>query len=220
MSNPDRSIDPRILSSAKKVFLAQGFRNASLKEICVGAHITTGALYKRYRGKEALFHAVVADTVAALEDFIEQKSAADESTLTDDALRKAWDMNETIVLEYFRFLYAHYEGFVLLLKCAAGTAYSDFQHDWVEIMTGKSYAYFWKHRNADLPTQTFLLRKCISCSPHSGRRFTNRLSTATRGIKWRPTANSSAACLTGGESWGFSAHTNPLRWRGFCLAHG
>lgn len=108
----------------------------------MGAHITTGALYKRYRGKEALFHAVVADTVAALEDFIEQKSAADESTLTDDALRKAWDMNETIVLEYFRFLYAHYEGFVLLLKCAAGTAYSDFQHDWVEIMTGKSYAYF------------------------------------------------------------------------------
>ncbi|WP_312355617.1 TetR/AcrR family transcriptional regulator, partial [Aminipila sp.] len=66
MAKPDRSIDPRILESAKKEFLERGYETASLKTICENAEITTGALYKRYRGKEDLFCAVVADTVTAL----------------------------------------------------------------------------------------------------------------------------------------------------------
>ena len=52
MSKPDRSIDPLILESARKEFLEKGFEKASLKEICAGAQVTTGALYKRYSGKE------------------------------------------------------------------------------------------------------------------------------------------------------------------------
>ena len=47
MSVPDRSIDPRLLSAAKKVFLDKGFEMASLAEICRTAGVTTGALYKR-----------------------------------------------------------------------------------------------------------------------------------------------------------------------------
>ena len=52
MSVPDKSIDPRLLNAAKKVFLKKGFEMASLAEICQTAGVTTGALYKRYRGKE------------------------------------------------------------------------------------------------------------------------------------------------------------------------
>ena len=47
MSKPDRSIDPRILESAKKEFLAHGFERASLKAICADAEVNTGAMYKR-----------------------------------------------------------------------------------------------------------------------------------------------------------------------------
>ena len=59
MAVADRSIDPRILDSARTEFLASGFEKASLKTICEGAGVTTGALYKRYKGKEDLFSAVV-----------------------------------------------------------------------------------------------------------------------------------------------------------------
>lgn len=142
MSKPDHSIDPRILSSAEKVFLTHGFQNASLKEICEDAGITTGALYKRYKGKEALFNAVVAETVAALDDFIDQRCTVEASSLSDDALVKAWDMDEENTLGYFRFFYEYRDGFILLLKCSEGTAHSNFQHDWVEKMTGKTYEYF------------------------------------------------------------------------------
>ena len=63
MAVPDHSIDPRILESARKEFLENGFEKASLKAICEGAGVTTGALYKRYKGKEDLFCAVVEQTV-------------------------------------------------------------------------------------------------------------------------------------------------------------
>ena len=62
MAVPDVSIDPRLLESAKRHFLEDGFEKASLRTICEDAGITTGALYKRYSGKDELFTAVVRET--------------------------------------------------------------------------------------------------------------------------------------------------------------
>lgn len=142
MSKADRSIDPRILESAKREFLAAGFEKASLKHICEQADVTTGALYKRYRGKEDLFCAVVADTVADLKAILLEKAAADLTTISDEALIKAWDMDEAYMLWWFQYLYERHDGFVLLLTCAEGTVYSNFQHDWVESMTKATYCYY------------------------------------------------------------------------------
>ncbi len=142
MSKPDRSLDPLILRSAKKEFLEKGFIKASLKEICAGAQVTTGALYKRYRGKEELFMAVVSETVADLEAVYEEKRVVDFTGKTDEDLIKAWDMDVENMMWWFRFLFDRHDGFVLLLKCAQGTAYADFPHDWVEKMTEASYDYY------------------------------------------------------------------------------
>ncbi|MEA4892078.1 MAG: TetR/AcrR family transcriptional regulator [Peptococcaceae bacterium] len=142
MAKPDRSIDPRLMESAKKEFLAGGFEKASLKAICEHAGFTTGALYKRYKGKEDLFCAVVADTVADLNEFVEQRCAVEPKALSDGALIKAWDMDEKDMMQWFSFLYEHRDGFVLLIKCAGGTVYAGFQHDWVEKMTGITYDFF------------------------------------------------------------------------------
>ncbi len=141
MAKPDRSIDPRILESAKKEFLANGYEKASLQSICENSGITTGALYKRYKGKEDLFCAVVADTVAELHGVVEERCAISVERLSDKELETAWEMNESM-LWWFRFLYERREGFLLLIKHSDGTRYADFQHDWVETMTGKSYEYF------------------------------------------------------------------------------
>lgn len=74
MSVPDRSLDPKILESAKKEFLANGFEKTSLKAICDGAGVTTGALYKRYDGKEGLFTALVAPTLRDLNSVKRKKA--------------------------------------------------------------------------------------------------------------------------------------------------
>ena len=44
MARADRSIDPRILESARREFLANGFERASLKNICAQAGVTRGAI--------------------------------------------------------------------------------------------------------------------------------------------------------------------------------
>lgn len=142
MAKADRSIDPHILESTKHEFLTYGFEKASLKEICDRARVTTGALYKRYRGKEDLFCAVVTDTVSDLKNIIEEKTSVQLSLLSDEDLIQAWNMDEEYMIWWFQYLYDRHDGFVLLLKCAEGTVYSNFQHDWVESMTKSTYEFY------------------------------------------------------------------------------
>lgn len=152
MARPDLSIDPRILESAKKEFLIHGYEKASLQSICENAGITTGALYKRYKGKEDLFCAVVADTVTALYGVIQDRCAIAVDQLSDKELVTSWEMNESM-LWWFRFLNKHREGFLLLIKCSDGTRYANFKHDWVETMTGKSYEYFLEAKRRGLASE-------------------------------------------------------------------
>lgn len=142
MATRDHSLDQPILESARIEFLAKGFEKASLKEICENAGVTTGAIYKRYKDKEELFAAVVADTVTDLYKIADEKCSVDVTTLSDEALIKAWDMDEAYMLWWFEYLFERYDGFVLLLKCAETTRYSNFQHDWVEKMTEGTYGYY------------------------------------------------------------------------------
>lgn len=150
MAKADRSIDPRILESAKKEFLEMGFEKASLKHICQQAEVTTGALYKRYKGKEDLFCAVVADVVADLNAVRDEKTSARFDDMSDEELVKAWDMDEAYMMWWFQYLYDRHDGFVLLLKCAEGTSYSNFQHDWVESMTQATYDYYMEAKRRGL----------------------------------------------------------------------
>ena len=87
MSVPDKSIDPRLLASAEAEFLDKGFIKAELKTICENAGITTGAVYKRYKGKEDLFCAVVDDIAEQLDLFLKKRSGLDFSGLSDRVFR-------------------------------------------------------------------------------------------------------------------------------------
>ncbi|MBR1555436.1 MAG: TetR/AcrR family transcriptional regulator [Oscillospiraceae bacterium] len=142
MAVPDKSIDPRLFSSAKSEFLKNGFLKAELKTICENAGITTGALYKRYKGKEELFCAVVQDTVDAIDAFIKKRTLPELSDLTDEEICHSWDMNEEYTLELFRMLWEHHDGFVILISKAAGTCYEDYQHVFVSSMSDAYEKYY------------------------------------------------------------------------------
>ena len=138
MSTPDKSIDPRLLASAEAEFNKNGFIKAELKTICENAGITTGALYKRYKGKEELFCAVVDGIVSELNDFVESRSDIDFSALSNDEIIASWTMTYESFIPMFRLLYDNRITFVLLIDKAAGTRYENFNHDFV---TKLSYAY-------------------------------------------------------------------------------
>ena len=141
MAVADRSIDPRILDSARTEFLTSGFEKASLKTICEGAGVTTGALYKRYKGKEDLFSAVVEQTVSDLYEVAHARGDKDPAVMSNQELIKAWDMDGADMMWWFRFLYDRRDDFYLLLSCSQGTRYANVPHDWVELLTKATSAY-------------------------------------------------------------------------------
>ena len=141
MAVTDRSIDPRILGSARTEFLASGFVKASLKTICAGAGVTPGALYTRFTGKADLFSAVVEQTVAELYEVAHARGDKDPAAMSDQELIKAWDMDGADMMWWFRFLYDRRDDFYLLLSCSQGTRYANFPHDWVELLTKATSAY-------------------------------------------------------------------------------
>ena len=54
----------KILESAKNEFLEKGFINASLRTIASNAGVTTGAMYRHFKDKDALFCALVDEAIA------------------------------------------------------------------------------------------------------------------------------------------------------------
>lgn len=144
MAVSNHELDPIIFQSAKTEFLNNGFENASLNNICKNAGVTTGALYKRYSGKEDLFAAIVAETIKALEDFSANRISVPAQSLSDEELLKLWNMSgdEASLLKWFSFLEKYRDGFVLLINCSAGTRYEKFQHHWVEQMCKATYCYY------------------------------------------------------------------------------
>lgn len=59
MSSEEKTTQNKILNSAKMEFLQRGFLNASLRNIVKDAGVTTGAFYRYYDSKDALFAALV-----------------------------------------------------------------------------------------------------------------------------------------------------------------
>jgi len=59
------AVEERILDAARKVFLERGFEGASVEEIAEAARSGKPTIYARFPGKEALFTAVLMQSVAA-----------------------------------------------------------------------------------------------------------------------------------------------------------
>ena len=142
MSNRDTSIDSRLIESARKEFIKKGFIKAELKTICENANVTTGAVYKRYKGKEELFGTIVEKAVATLDNFVSERTDVAFSSMSDEEVKNTWIMNEKYILDVFRILWDIREEFVLLLEKSAGTVHENFGHDFAFRMTHAYTQYY------------------------------------------------------------------------------
>lgn len=130
----DKSIDPRLLAAAKEEFLKKGYEKSSLVCICEAAGVTTGALYKRYKGKEDLFSALVEDTIHEMEEYISGLRKTDLESCTDPELYDFFSMLPGTNRKWLKFLYDRRDGFTLLIRCSSGSRYEHFYQDWTEKM--------------------------------------------------------------------------------------
>lgn len=137
----EKSTLERILDSAKREFMEKGFLNASLRNIVKSAGVTTGAFYRYYDSKEALFAALVgeqADYVLALfnhtiDEFEKLPGEQQTEQMVDTSV---YYMD--ILLDY---IYDHYDAFKLLVTSAEGTVYADFIHQLAVKEVDSTYKY-------------------------------------------------------------------------------
>ena len=141
MALRDTSIDPVLLESARKQFMEKGFAKASVAEICRNAGVTTGALYIRYKGKEELFDALVADAVEVMGRFTEMADADIES-LSDRELLSPWYAGEGRLGELFDMFENVRQPLTLLLTCSDGTKYQNYHHDLAVKLTEIDHRYY------------------------------------------------------------------------------
>lgn len=133
MSKPDTSIDPRILECAKQEFLSCGYEKASTVTICKNAGVTTGALYKRYSGKEDLFCAIVSPAADQLKIQIQMQNENFHRLPDEKKSETAFDA-QAGSFPYIDFVYDHFEEFKILLECPKGTRYENYMNELVDII--------------------------------------------------------------------------------------
>ena len=109
MANKDHSLDSGIIHAAYEEFLSCGFQKASLHKIAEKAGVTTGAIYTRYKNKDALFVSLLQDFIGILGEIFAPAEAEYEKAGrlgTTDALLAAIDFEERL---YINLLREHYD---------------------------------------------------------------------------------------------------------------
>ena len=95
----------RILEAAKDEFAAQGFQGSSLRRICSGAGVTTGALYFFFDGKDDLFETVLAEAVEPFEKLVSDHYRRERLSTRRDSEEGGmadFQVTELVIDLYFR----------------------------------------------------------------------------------------------------------------------
>lgn len=153
MSTKAEDTEKNILNTARKHFLKDGFSGASLRNIVKDAGLTTGAFYKYYPTKEALFDALTDPYIGhiyqiydrVVEDF-EKLSAKEQTSNMSDTSGDGMDQ----MIDY---IYEHYDNFRLLLKCGDSGKFETFIHNMVdrEMRSSLEYVKKMKEDGIEIP---------------------------------------------------------------------
>ena len=142
MTNRNHALDDGIVRAAYEEFLAYGYEKASLHKIAERAEVTTGAIYTRYKNKDALFVSLLQDFFAVLE----QKSApaaaeyerARQSGRTEDLLQ-AFAFEEKI---YFDLLTEHSADCTLFFCRSDGSSAEVALREMMRVKTEQTVEFF------------------------------------------------------------------------------
>ena len=153
MSTKAEDTEKNILNTARKHFLKDGFSGASLRNSVKDAGLTTGAFYKYYPTKEALFDALTDPYIEHIyqiydrivEDF-EKLSAKEQTSNMSDTSGDGMDQ----MIDY---IYEHYDNFRLLLKCGDSGKFETFIHNMVdrEMRSSLEYVKKMKEDGIEIP---------------------------------------------------------------------
>lgn len=95
--------------------MEKGFQNASLRNIVKTAGVTTGAFYRDYSSKDALFAALVEPHAAQVKYLFLSDIERWDTLSSEDKLKHMTDISKPCIGAILDYIYDHYTGFKLLV---------------------------------------------------------------------------------------------------------
>ena len=146
MAKRVEEISEKLLDCAKKEFLENGFKDASLRNIAENAGSSTGAIYIRYPDKEALFDDLVLETIELFFSHFRDAQDAHFKLVDQKKTDTSKDLSQSYLNQFISYIYDHYDVFKLVLCCSSGTKYENFIHELVDLEVNVAEQYFAKLR--------------------------------------------------------------------------
>ena len=181
MANRDHSLDDGIIQAAYAEFLAYGFQKASLHKIAEKAGVTTGAIYTRYKNKDALFASLLQDFFETMKilfaPIAEEYEKVKHSAQPEDILR-AINAEEQV---YFRLLTEHHDDCTLFFCRSDGSSIETVLHELMNRKAEQTVEFFshiyGKAPNADairllMGSQFWYFRQLLDQHMEKGRILT------------------------------------------------
>ncbi|MBQ7618847.1 MAG: TetR/AcrR family transcriptional regulator, partial [Treponema sp.] len=124
-----------LLESAKKEFLQKGFAGASLRTIAANAGVTTGAMYRHFKDKDAFFCALVDDAVDATKKVVMFADSKTHAGFESPHMQEHIDFEKKMTFDFLDYVFENFDAFTLLLTKAGGSAHERFQENICELYT-------------------------------------------------------------------------------------
>lgn len=130
----------RILDCAREEFLSAGFAEASLRRIAAQAEVTTGAIYRYFPDKRALFAAATEEAAAQFHKMMD--AACNDTVLaaSEGVSFGPGDSRENMA-KFYGMIYESFDQFYLLLMCGDETGGRSFLHEFVKVEEESTLAY-------------------------------------------------------------------------------
>lgn len=116
----------KILDSAKKIFLKKGYEKTNLREICANAGVTTGAFYRHFKNKVAVFSELVKPVVQLIHQMYSKIKKESFDSLKKNHPEDLAKLNLNGAIEATVLMYKKKKLFELLTCKSYGTKYENF----------------------------------------------------------------------------------------------
>ena len=140
-----------LLEAGKQEFLAKGFQGASLRSIAASLGVTTGAIYRYYSDKEALFDALVEEPARTLVERYRETQQTFSSLTLESQLSSIHKITSNGRMWMTQHIYDHFDAFKLISCCSAGTKYENYIDTLIEIEANASRVLIDRMTEAGLP---------------------------------------------------------------------
>ena len=140
----------KLLESAKKEFLEKGFTGASLRTIAANAGVTTGAMYRHFKDKDAFFCALVDEAIDVTTKTIMLADSQNHVGMENN-MKEHLEQEEESVKKFINYLFDNFDIFTLLLTKSAGSTHEHFQEEICELYTKnceETFRWMYNHKIA------------------------------------------------------------------------